>query len=63
MLPKDQVLTKEVLEWKGVHLFYGELSLCSRKVQIFLGLKSVKFTPHVIDLKSFEVLIPSTVPR
>jgi len=44
----------ELLEWKGVHLFYGELSLCSRKVQLFLGLKSVNFTPHVIDLKSFE---------
>lgn len=49
-IPAEDVITKEVLEWKGLHLFYADFSLCSRKVQLCMGLKGLKFTPHVIDL-------------
>lgn len=54
ILSAAEVRTKEVLEWKGLHLYYAEFSLCSRKVMIVLELKGISFEPHVIDIKKFE---------
>eukprot|EP00656_Telonema_subtile_P051577 TRINITY_DN6977_c0_g1_i1.p1 TRINITY_DN6977_c0_g1~~TRINITY_DN6977_c0_g1_i1.p1 ORF type:complete len:252 (-),score=48.31 TRINITY_DN6977_c0_g1_i1:209-964(-) len=51
-LTQAQVQSKEVLSWTGVHLFYADVSLCSRKVLLVLALKNVSFTPHVIDLST-----------
>jgi len=53
-VPSEDVRTREVLEWKGVHLFYGASSLCSRKVVCVLALKGVQFEGHLLDLRKRE---------
>ena len=54
VLPED-VHTKEVLSWKGVHIFYSvvtkadRIAWSSRKVLFFLNLKKIPFTLHVVE--------------
>ena len=50
MLLDTDVLTKEVLQWEGLHLFHFQGSTCSQKTRIFLRLKGIEWTPHHIDL-------------
>ncbi|GAB5489739.1 MAG: hypothetical protein Pars2KO_33090 [Parasphingorhabdus sp.] len=57
LLDKD-VQTKEVLEWKGLHLFHFQGSTCSQKTRIFLRLKGIEWTSHHIDLARKEHLKP-----
>lgn len=40
-LLESEVQTREVLEWRGLHLFHAPLSSCSQKVRIFLAEKGV----------------------
>ena len=37
----SDIKTREVLDWKGVHLIHYMGSSCSQKVRIFLNLKSI----------------------
>lgn len=53
-LPREEVRTKEVLDWKGVHLLHASLSSCSQKVRILLGEKGVPFNSREIDLRNGE---------
>ena len=53
-LTPEQVKTKEVLEWKGLHLFHFEESTCSRKVRMVLALKRLDYTPHHVDISVHE---------
>ena len=53
-LLKNDVLTKEVLDWAGTHLFHFEASSCSQKVRVFLNLKRIEWEDHPIDLSSGE---------
>lgn len=48
------IKTREVLEWRGVHLFNGWGSSCSQKVRIYLNLKGIPWTSHPVDLKENE---------
>mmetsp|Transcript_41227 Transcript_41227/g.54241 ORF Transcript_41227/g.54241 Transcript_41227/m.54241 type:complete len:296 (+) Transcript_41227:43-930(+) len=48
------VTSKEVLGWKGIHLFHFWFSSCSQKVRLFLRLKSIPWTSHVINLRNQE---------
>ena len=48
------IKTREVLEWRGVHLFHYTTSSCSQKVRIALNLKRVAWTSHVIDITANE---------
>ena len=57
LLDKD-VQTKEVLNWKGLHLFHFQGSTCSQKTRIFLRLKGIEWTSHHINLARKEHLKP-----
>ncbi len=58
MLHESDVLTKEVLGWRGLHLFHFKGSSCSQKVRIFLNLKGIDWTSHHISLAKGEHVTP-----
>lgn len=53
-LADGDIQTREVLDWKGVHLFHLAGSSCSQKTRIFLNLKGVDWESHLIDLGEHE---------
>ena len=53
-LAADTIRTREVLDWKGIHLFHYPMSSCSQKTRIALRLKGVDWTPHLVDLSRAE---------
>jgi len=53
-LAASDVLTKEVLDWKGLHLFHFSGSSCSQKLRIYARLKNIKLTLHHINLIKHE---------
>lgn len=57
-LTKDDITTKEVLDWKGLHVFHFPFSSCSQKLRIFLNLKGLAWESHPIDLMHNENLTP-----
>jgi len=57
-LLEQDIQTKEVLDWKGVHLFHFSASSCSQKTRIFLNLKGIDWEPHSINLPKGEQLSP-----
>jgi glutathione S-transferase len=54
----SDIKTREVLDWKGVHVFHFFLSSCSQKLRIVLNLKGIAWQPHSIDLSKNENLTP-----
>ncbi|MGE3246495.1 MAG: glutathione S-transferase family protein [Beijerinckiaceae bacterium] len=57
-LADQDVLTKEVLGWKGLHVFHFPFSSCSQKLRIFLNLKGAEWESHPVDLMANENLTP-----
>lgn len=55
----QDIQNKEVLEYKGLHLFHFPMSSCSQKVRIFLNLKGIDWQSHIVDLLNNENLSPS----
>lgn len=53
-LADADILTREVLQWKGLHVFHYAMSSCSQKLRIYLGLKGLDWTPHPINLSTHE---------
>jgi glutathione S-transferase len=53
-LYEKDIKTKEVKEWKGVHLFHFASSSCSQKVRIVLNLKGIDWISHPINLLQAE---------
>lgn len=53
-LADSDIKTREVLDWKGVHLFHFAGSSCSQKVRIFLNLKGIPWESHLIDIHGNE---------
>ena len=53
-LIKDEIRTKEVLEWKGIHLLHFSNSSCSQKTRIFLNLKGIDWVSHPVNLATDE---------
>ena len=49
-IPSDQIKSREILNWKGLHLFHFRTSSCSQKLRIYLNLKKISWTPHSINL-------------
>ena len=49
-IPSGEIRTKEILDWKGIHLFHFRGSSCSQKLRIYLNLKKINWTPHSINL-------------
>jgi glutathione S-transferase len=58
-LVESDIRTREVLGWKGLHVFHFPRSSCSQKLRIFLNLKGVKWKSHIIDLFTNENLSES----
>jgi glutathione S-transferase len=52
----SDIQTRDVLDWKGLHLFHGSLSSCSQKVRIFLNLKGLEWISHPVNLPTNENL-------
>ena len=57
LLDQD-IETKDVLDWKGVHLFHFAGSSCSQKTRIFLNLKGIAWESHSVNLPKGEQLSP-----
>ena len=55
-LADEDIKTREVLDWKGLHVFHFIFSSCSQKLRIFLALKGVDYESHEIDLMTNENL-------
>ena len=53
-LLSEDILTREVLDWEGLHLFHFWGSSCSQKTRICLNLKDIHWNSHVIDLGKGE---------
>ena len=49
-LDKSDIKTKEILNWKGIHLFHFSGSACSQKLRIFFNIKNINWNSHVINL-------------
>ncbi len=54
----NDIKTREVLDWKGVHVLHFMGSSCSQKLRIFLNLKGIKWESHLVDLFSNENFQP-----
>ncbi len=54
LIPADQIATKEVLNWRGIHLLHFAMSSCSQKVRILLNEKQIPWTSHPVNLASKE---------
>jgi ganglioside-induced differentiation-associated protein 1 len=54
----SDIKTRDVLDWKGVHLIHYIMSSCSQKVRIFLNLKRIKWESHTVDLLASENVEP-----
>jgi glutathione S-transferase len=54
----SDIRTREVLDWKGVHVLHFAGSSCSQKLRIFLNLKGIAWESHPINLRDYENLRP-----
>ncbi len=57
-LVDSDIKTREVLDWKGVHVLHFSGSSCSQKLRIFLNLKGIAWQSHPIDLHGNENFRP-----
>ena len=57
-LVDSDIKTREVLDWKGVHILHFIGSSCSQKLRIFLNLKGIPWESHPIDLPGNENFRP-----
>ncbi len=58
MLLDSDIRTREVLDWKGLHLFHFYGSSCSQKVRIFLRLKGIEWVSHPVNLAKKDHVTP-----
>lgn len=49
-LDEKEIRTREVLDWKGLHLLHFTGSSCSQKTRIFLNLKGIPWVSHPVNL-------------
>jgi glutathione S-transferase len=54
----SDIKTREVLDWKGVHVLHFVGSSCSQKLRVFLNLKGIPWESHPIDLPGNENFRP-----
>ena len=54
ILKDEDIQTREVLTWEGLHLFHFMGSSCSQKTRIFLQLKGIEWKSHHINLPERE---------
>ncbi len=51
-LVDSDIKTREVLGWRGLHLFHFAASSCSQKTRIVMNLKGIVWESHPIDLRT-----------
>jgi glutathione S-transferase len=54
----DDIKTREVLGWTGLHVLHYAGSSCSQKLRIFLNLKGIPWESHPVDLHANENFAP-----
>ena len=54
----SDIKTREVLDWKGVHVLHFMGSSCSQKLRVFLNLKGIPWESHHVDLIANENFRP-----
>jgi glutathione S-transferase len=57
-LVDSDIKTREVLDWKGVHVLHFAGSSCSQKLRVFLNLKGIPWQSYPIDLPAYENMQP-----
>jgi glutathione S-transferase len=57
-LVESDIKTREVLDWKGVHVLHFMGSSCSQKLRVFLNLKGIPWKSHHVDLMANENFRP-----
>jgi glutathione S-transferase len=57
-LVDSDIKTREVLDWKGVHILHFMGSSCSQKLRVFLNLKGIAWQSHHVDLFTNENFRP-----
>ena len=57
-LADADIQTREVLDWRGVHVLHFPMSSCSQKLRIFLNLKGVAWESREVNLTANENLTP-----
>src|SRR5216683_283254 len=57
-LVDSDIKTREVLDWKGVHVLHFMGSSCSQKLRVFLNLKGILWESHHVDLMANENFRP-----
>jgi glutathione S-transferase len=57
-LLRQDIKTKEVCKWTGLHLFHFMPSACSQKTRIFFNLKGIAWESHEVDLSKNEHYSP-----
>lgn len=50
----SDIRTREVLSWRGLHIFHARMSSCSQKLRIFLNLKDIAWEGHEMNLAESE---------
>lgn len=53
-LNDEDILSREVLAWRGLHLFHARFSSCSIKTRIFLNLRGGTWQSHEVNLGQNE---------
>ena len=49
-IDKEYIQTKEILDWKGIHLLNFANSSCSQKLRIYLNIKKINWKSHEVNL-------------
>ncbi|MDP6871908.1 MAG: glutathione S-transferase family protein [Alphaproteobacteria bacterium] len=50
----SDIRTREVLDWRGLHILHAGMSSCSQKLRIFLNLKGIEWQGHEMNLAASE---------
>ena len=50
IVPDDEITTREVADWRGLHLLHFQSSSCSQKVRVLLREKGLSWESHPVDL-------------
>lgn len=53
-LIESGITSREVLDWRGLHIFHGWTSSCSQKLRIFLNFKGIEWQGHELNLAAGE---------
>ena len=57
-LNDNEITTREVLDWRGMHLLHWHTSSCSQKTRIVLALKNVSWTGRLVNLSTGQQTEP-----